>query len=329
MNIIDNFQLSISEQNEFERCEVVIRQGLETFIEVGTALMTIRDRRLYRAEYETFEQYCRERWGMQRNYANKMIAASQVVANIEMGTIVPASESQARPLTSLEPEVQREAWREVVETHGEAVTAAKVQEVADRWRPVSEQVSQAKQEPMFSPAPEAIIEEARNRPHVANNSGENEWYTPSEYIEAARAAMGSIDLDPATCETANQVVQAPTFYTAEINGLDQDWGGNVWMNPPYAQPLIAQFADKVASEYEAGNIEQAIVLVNNATETGWFHRMAQVSCAVCFPKGRVKFWHPDRIATPLQGQAIIYFGRNEEAFIHHFSQFGICYAKSI
>jgi hypothetical protein len=53
-----------------------------------------------------------------------------------MGNILPVSERQARPLTSLQPEVQREAWREVVETHGENITAAKVQEVADRWKPV-------------------------------------------------------------------------------------------------------------------------------------------------------------------------------------------------
>ena len=49
--------LNIDERNELERCEVVIRQGLETFIEVGQALMTIRDKRLYRIEFGTFEDY--------------------------------------------------------------------------------------------------------------------------------------------------------------------------------------------------------------------------------------------------------------------------------
>lgn len=187
----------------------------------------------------------------------------------------------------------------------------------------------ASQEGIVSQGEDGIVAAAREvrekRAHVANNSGNNEWYTPADYIEAARAVMGSIDTDPASSEIANRTVKAATFYTADDDGRAKPWRGNVWMNPPYAQPLIAGFAEAVASKFESGEIQQACVLVNNGTETGWFQRMLSVASAVCFPRSRIRFIDPagNPSGAPLQGQAVLYMGENRTAFAAAFSEKGV------
>jgi phage N-6-adenine-methyltransferase len=158
--------------------------------------------------------------------------------------------------------------------------------------------------------------------HVTANSGENEWYTPPDLIEAARDVMGSITLDPASCEIAQANVKAKRFYTADDDGLSKKWTGNVWLNPPYSKDCIGLFADKLVGE--SRRFEQAVVLVNNATDTAWFHQMASVASAVCFLRGRVKFLDKTGkpAKTPVQGQAVLYVGANVEAFRAKFSPMG-------
>jgi hypothetical protein len=63
-------------------------------------------------------------------------------------------------------------------------------------------------------------------------SGEVEWYTPSDVVEDVREVMGVIDLDPASNDTAQQVVRASIYYTAETNGLAQEWQGRVFATRP-------------------------------------------------------------------------------------------------
>ena len=183
------------------------------------------------------------------------------------------------------------------------------------------------------PSKQAVVEAARQpekaveilgKAHVSHNSGNNEWYTPAEFIAAARDAMGTIDTDPASSDIANRTVKASTFYTADDDGLKKPWRGSVWMNPPYAQPLIAQFSDAVSEKYDTKEIKRACVLVNNATETGWFQRMLRSACAVCFLKGRVRFIDPDGnpSGAPLQGQAVLYFGDNPHRFARAFADLG-------
>ena len=321
--------LNIDESHELERCEVVIKQGLQTFIEVGQALMTIREKRLYRIGFKTFEDYCVGRWGMVQQSATRLIRAYETVTNLQsepMGSVLPQSERQTRPLTSLEPEIQKEVWKEVVQTHGNKITYTNVQTVVNDWKPVDFEVKEAKANPMFSPDIEVIIEDKKLKAHVSNNSGENEWYTPECYIESAKKVMGNIDLDPASSEIANQTVNANLFYSQEEDGLSKEWFGNIWMNPPYSQPLIFQFISKLV---ESKGVNQAIVLVNNGTETQWGQLLLSNSSAVCFHQSRIRFIdkYGNLGQAPLQGQMICYIGSEVNNFINEFNQYGTIYKK--
>jgi hypothetical protein len=102
--------------------------------------------------------------------------------------------------------------------------------------------------------------EGAGRPHISFNSGEQEWYTPPEYIEAARLAMGSIDCDPASSDIANQTVCATVYYTKQQDGLSQVWNGNVWLNPPYSQPDITQFCKAVVDKVSNKEIKKLVYL---------------------------------------------------------------------
>lgn len=165
--------------------------------------------------------------------------------------------------------------------------------------------------------------------HVSRATGENEWYTPKNLIEKARKTMGSIDVDPASSEAANQIIQAKAFYDLQSDGLIQKWNGNVWMNPPYSQPLINQFSKTICEKYLDNEIEQACILVNNATETEWLQRILNIASAVCFIKGRLRFIDKQGLASgaPLQGQVILYFGKNIESFHENFQEIGVIYDK--
>ena len=79
-------------------------------------------------------------------------------------------------------------------------------------------------------------------------SGSHEWWTPAHVIDAARDALGRIELDPASCSEANIVVGADEFYTREDDGLSKDWGDkNLWCNPPWAAGDLRQWIPRVVA----------------------------------------------------------------------------------
>lgn len=153
--------------------------------------------------------------------------------------------------------------------------------------------------------------------------GPSEWYSPPELVAAAVAVMGGVDLDPASTPVANEVVGAAAFHTAETDGLTQPWAGRVWMCPPHTRQLIRPFCDGLAAAYTAGHVTEGCALVNNATDTRWFHALAGPASAVCFLRGRVRFWRPGATAVPVQGQAVVYLGPRPRVFRDVFASLGV------
>lgn len=114
-------------------------------------------------------------------------------------------------------------------------------------------------------------------------SGTDEWYSPLPLVEC----LGHFDLDPASPEeplwrTADRMVDK------KENGLKVEWGGaRVWLNPPYSQPLMEQFCEKMM---EHGN---GIVLTFARTGNKVFQKMVGKADGVFFFRHRIKFYKPD------------------------------------
>lgn len=154
------------------------------------------------------------------------------------------------------------------------------------------------------------------------------WFTPPEYIESVRQVMGGIDLDPFSSHKANEIVGATHVLTIERSAFDTPWefgsGVRVFMNPPYSQGLCRRAVERFIEQYEAKRFVEAIVLVNNATDTRWFKALVAHCDAVCFTSHRISFWNADRkrMSANTRGQAFFYFGRKQATFRREFDKHG-------
>jgi len=119
--------------------EKIIEEGLRTFTEVGSALLQIRDGKLYQPQYSSFEEYCQEKWDMDHSHAYRLMNSAQVVENLKsspIGELLPANEAQARPLALLPRDQQAQAWTKAVDSvpEGKKPTAGLVQKIVNRFR---------------------------------------------------------------------------------------------------------------------------------------------------------------------------------------------------
>jgi hypothetical protein len=119
---------------ELAECERIIERGIKSFVDTGNALQKVRKRRLYRTTHNTFEDYCRERWGFDRSRADQLIEGAELTTIVVKNDApAPVNEGQARALQPLkdQPQTMAEVMVEVTaaaEAAGTRVTAKQISE---------------------------------------------------------------------------------------------------------------------------------------------------------------------------------------------------------
>ena len=301
---VPNLPVRVAISTRLQQLENIIERGLAPFVEVGKALQQIREGRLYReAGYTRFEDYCRERWGWSRIHAHRQIEAAKVAGILLPTGNTPASERQARELARVKTDgaLDAEAIKKIVlEVPLDRTSARELKEIIDT---------------------RVTLQDKRQSMSAFSSSESFEWFSPAKYIGAAREVMGGIDLDPASCAAANETVRAKKYYSKEDDGLVKGWYGRLWMNPPYSG-LGPSFIRKLVEEFDAGHVQEAIVLVNASTATNWFQPLWNYP--VCFTDHRIRFVAGSgKVATsPPHGSVFAFLGPRPERFRDAFQQFG-------
>ena len=98
---------------------------------------------------------------------------------------------------------------------------------------------------------------------------------------------------------------------------------SVFCNPPYGRNVMDKSVYRIVSQQQTFGF-QAIVLVNNATETRWFQMLLKAANAVCFTDRRIAFYSVDgkAVSGNTRGQAFFYFGNDFHRFYTAFCGFG-------
>jgi len=318
--------------NNLKKLENLFQKEINAWYRAGLIMRKIRDEGEYKKKYGTFENYLKERWGYSKQHGHRLINSAEIYQKLEhktltgkdtekspIGDFLPTAESQIRPLLdSLKTDSERVKVWQNVQSDGKKITANLVQEKVDEFLASGEAVEEME----FDDIVPFDAKKSSGNFHIS--TGENEWYTPSQYIESIRIVLGVINLDPASNEFAQKTIKAEKFFTKDNCALSQTWSGNVFMNPPYSYPEIKQFVDKLLFE----NLDSWIVLTNNATETNWFQALLNSCDCLCFPDTRIKFFSPNNNSmSPRQGQAFFYYGNNQELFAQEFNQYGLILKK--
>lgn len=206
--------LTAEQAADFERLENVIREGLTTFVDVGNALMEIRDRRLYRDVCSSFEAYVQIRFHFSRAHAYRHIEAAKTAGILSpMGDIQPTNERQVRPLSDVPEEKRAQVWTAAVEEAGGKPTEKQVAKAVERVIPES-----------------AAVKARRKEKHAARAHEQTPETSVSSEVVDSEDLNGGIESEPRMDEVASESAPVPELGTTEVlitNPVVEDSGASL------------------------------------------------------------------------------------------------------
>lgn len=183
-------ELTPLESSRLSALEEVLHRNLDAFYEAGAALAEIREKRLYREMYDTFEAYCDLRWNMTRQRAYQLMSTTQLRQALSTQVdILPVNERQVRALAQAPPAQRDDAWaRAVAGANGGQPSASDVALAVDRLAAEAQgALSPAARQELLS-AEEGHELRQKGRAIVASDDAERRARDMERLIERIRQA---------------------------------------------------------------------------------------------------------------------------------------------
>jgi phage N-6-adenine-methyltransferase len=108
------------------------------------------------------------------------------------------------------------------------------------------------------------------------------WSTPQDFFDKLNMVF-KFTLD--VCALPDNA-KCSQYYTPDKNGLEQEWKGTCWMNPPYGREIATWVEKAYKSAKESG--ATVVCLLPARVDTKWWHNYC-ANGEVHFLKGRLKF----------------------------------------
>ena len=138
-----------------------------------------------------------------------------------------------------------------------------------------------------------------------------EIYTPRSLVNKIRSYYGGkIELDPSSCELANEVVRAERYFSREEDGSKMPWEANkIFINPPYGD--MNTWTPKIINESKSlfEMRKKEIFALVPARETKWYEQLLPVATAALMPHRKPLFWTADNDRVSIRDPVVLlYFG---------------------